>query len=98
MSKATIKDPFLSCHVQGLSKETISTIRTAYQPDFTDGDDDINDLFHLEALLEMFFQLEKDPTDHPSGLSPEQYRAATDELEAISGLDKYRYISIESAD
>jgi len=97
MSKAKITHPFLSCHIQGLSPKVITTIRAAYQPGFTDGDDNINDLFHVNGLKEWLDHCADNPDECSDAFSPIDCKEALNALD-IEGLDKYRYISIETAD
>ena len=95
---ATLGSTFKCAFVNGLSQETINTVRSACQPSYTDNEDDRNDLFRVDSVLTCLEDLEQDPTDHPDGLSPEDYRAAIDELEAVPGLKEFDHISIGSAE
>lgn len=95
---ASLGSTFKCVHVNGLSNETIKTIREACQPHYTDNEDARNDLFRIESVIECLLQLEEDPTDHPDGLSPEDYRAAIDELEAVDRLSEFNYMIVGLAD
>lgn len=98
MATATLGTSFKCVFVNGLSRETISTIRSACQPHYTDNEDDRNDQFNIDSVLQCLADLEDDPTYHPDGLSSEEYRSAINELEAVDGLSNFDYMCIGSVD
>ncbi len=97
-SIAALGSAFNCVFVNDLSTETIATIREACQPHYTDNEDARNDLFRIKSVIECLLQLEEDPTDHPDGLSPEDYRSAIDELEAVDRLSEFNYMAIGLTD
>ncbi len=94
MSTATLGSTFKCVRVNDLSDKTIKIIRASNQPSYTDNEDNNNDLFHTDSLVEWLLFLKEKPDESDEGFSPKDYRSAIDELEAISGLKEFDYISI----
>ena len=97
-STAFLGTAFNCVFVNDLSQATISTIREACQPHYTDNEDARNDLFRVKSVIECLLQLEEDSTDEDDSLSPEDYRAAIDELEAVDRLSEFNYMVIGLAE
>lgn len=88
-------------HISGLSPNTIKLVRTEYEVDYTDKNNEEEcHLFHWEGLLDWLQFIKTDPSERTSTELPqEQYDIALEELEALRhDMEPYDYFSMDGAE